>query len=228
MAWLKKPHVVLGIALIVATLAVYYPVHHYPFVDIDDNLYVEAAHVLAPLGWSNLVWGVTHGFVLNYDPLTFFAHNIAVHVFQLNAGRHHDLNLVLHVLNALLLFWILRKATGFTGRSFMVAALFALHPINVENVAWISELKTMLSSLFFFLALGAYRWYAEKPKLGRMAIIVFLFGLGLLARPQVITLPIVLLLWDYWPLGRMFHSSIDPSHMETTSRRFHPEAFLPC
>ena len=226
MGWLKKPHVLLGIALIVATLAAYYPVHHYPFVDIDDNLYVsEDAHVLAPLGWSNLKYGFTHVFVLNYDPVTFVAHNVAVNVFQLNAGRHHDLNLVLHVLNALLLFWILRRATGFTGRSFMVAALFALHPINVENVAWVSELKTMLSTLFFFLALGAYRWYAEKPKLRRMAVIALLFGLGLLAKPQVITLPIVLLLWDYWPLGRMFPSAIDPSHMETKVEPLPPRSF---
>ena len=98
----------------------------------------------------------------------------------------------MHALNAVLLLWVLWKATGYLGRSFMVAALFALHPINVEAVVWIAERKTMLSTLFFLLALGAYRWYASQPKLGRMAVVAFLYGLGLLAKPQVITLPFVL------------------------------------
>jgi hypothetical protein len=98
---------------------------------------------------------------------------------------------------------VLRQATGFIGRSWMVAALFALHPVNVESVAWISERKNLLSMLFFLLALGAYRWYVREPRTGRYAVVAGFFALGLMAKPQVITLPFVLLLWDYWPLRRM-------------------------
>ena len=111
------------------------------------------------------------------------------------------MNVVLHLINVVLLFWVLWKATGYAGRSLMVAALFALHPLNVESVAWIAERKTMLSMLFFLLALGAYRWYAYKPGKARYIVVALLFVLGLMAKPQVITLPCVLLLWDYWPLA---------------------------
>ena len=211
-AWPQRQTLLLSLALFLATLALYYPVHHYPFIDIDDNFYVtENPHVLGALNLSTVKWAFTHPFVLNYDPLTFFSHSLDVQMFGLDAGRHHDVNVILHALDAVLLFWVLKRATGYTLRSFMVAALFALHPINVENVAWISERKTMLSTLFFFLALGAYRWYAREPRLRRMAVVAFLYGLGLLAKPQVITLPFVLLLWDYWPLRRMFATAPDSS-----------------
>ncbi len=111
--------------------------------------------------------------------------------------------MVLHIVNVLLLFWVLLTATGFVGRSAMVAALFALHPINVESVAWVAERKNLLSMLFFLLALAAYRWYAQKPEILRYRLCAFLFVLGLMSKPQVITLPFVLLLWDYWPLQRI-------------------------
>ncbi len=216
----------LSLLLLVSTLALYYPVHRYPFIDIDDNLYVtENAHVLEPLSLSTVEWAFTHSFVLNYDPLTFFSHNLDVRMFGLNAGRHHDVNVILHALNALLLFWVLKRATGFTGRSFMVAALFALHPIQVENVAWISERKTMLSTLFFLLALGAYRWYARQPGRRRMAVVAVLYGLGLLAKPQVITLPFVLLLWDYWPLRRMLPMEPEATADTATDEVFPPRTF---
>ncbi len=202
----------LGVLLVLVTVVLYRPVHHFAFIDIDDPLYVTGdPHVTGVFSLATLKWAFTHPYVLNYDPLTFLAHHLNVQMFQLQAGRHHDVNVVLHILNALLLFWVFRRATGYTGRSFMVAALFAWHPIQVENVAWIAELKTVLSSIFFFLALGAYRWYARAPRLRRMAVVALVFGLGLLAKPQIITLPFVLLLWDYWPLRRMFPAPPDPS-----------------
>ncbi len=208
--WAENHEYLLGLVLVVATLALYYPVHHYPFFSVDDYLYVTGdPHVRDALDWSTVKWAFTHTFVLNYDPLTFLAHSLNVQMFQLEPGGHHAVNVVLHALDALLLFWVLRRSTGFTARSFMVAALFAVHPINVENVAWISELKTMLSTAFFLLALGAYHWYARKPVERRMTIVELLYVLGLLAKPQVITLPFVLLLWDYWPLGRMFATKPD-------------------
>jgi len=211
--------------LVVAAFAIYYPVHNYSFLlGIDDGAYVyDNAHILHPLNWTEIKWAFTHTYCANYDPLTFLAHSIDVRMFQLNAGWHHEVNVVLHALDAVLLFWVLKRATGFTGRSFMVAALFAVHPINVENVAWISELKTMLSTAFFLLALGAYHWYARKPELRRMLGVGFLFGLGLLAKPQVITLPFVLLLWDYWPLRRMFAGAPQVSS-DTRSREIFPPA----
>jgi protein O-mannosyl-transferase len=207
-----KKYFLLCLVLVVATLALYYPVHHYPFFELDDYVYVTGdPHVLGALNWSTVEWAFTHSFVLNYDPLTFFSHNFDVRMFGLDAGRHHQVNVILHALNAVLLFWVLSRATGFTGRSFMVAALFAVHPIQVENVAWIAERKTILSTVFFLLALAAYRWYARKPVKRRMTVVECLYVLGLLAKPQVITLPLVLLLWDYWPLRRMFPKAPDSS-----------------
>src|ERR1019366_5519430 len=129
---------------------------------------------------------------------------------ELNPAGHHGTNVLLHALNVALLFWVLLQATGSTGRSFMVAALFALHPINVESVVWVAERKNLLSMLFFLLALGVYRWYAREPRPGRYAVVALLFVLGLMAKPQVITLPFVLLLWDYWPLQRMFAANHEP------------------
>jgi hypothetical protein len=126
----------LTVTLALITFTLYYPVHSYYFFNIDDWAYVyNNPQVLAPLNGSTIIWAFTHSFCLNYDPLTFLAHNLAVHLFQLNPGRHHEVNVVLHALDVVLLFWVLRRATGFTGRSLVVAALFAVHPINVENVS---------------------------------------------------------------------------------------------
>jgi len=197
-AWLA------GALLILLTLALYYPVRSHPFVNYDDNVYVTAnEHVQAGLSLVTLRWALVTYEAGNWHPLTWLSHALDVELFSLDAGRHHQVSTLLHALNAALLFWVLLRATGYAGRSFMVAALFAVHPINVETVVWIAERKTVLSMLFFLLALGAYRWYALSPKPGRYAVVAALFALGLMAKPQVITLPFVLLLWDYWPLGRL-------------------------
>ena len=139
----------------------------------------------------------------NWHPVTWLSHIVDYQLFKDNAGAHHDVNLLLHVIDVLLLFWVLQRATGYTGRSAMVAALFALHPINVETVAWIAERKNLLSMMFFLLTLGAWGWYVQKPRSARYLVVMFLFALGLMSKPQVVTLPFVLLLWDYWPLRRM-------------------------
>ena len=124
-------------------------------------------------------------------------------MFELAPAGHHGTNLLLHVLNVALLFWVLARATGCLGRSALVAALFALHPINVESVAWVAERKNLLSMTFFLLALGAWRWYARKPRRYVTPPLRLSIALGLMAKPQVITFPFVLLLWDYWPLHRV-------------------------
>jgi tetratricopeptide (TPR) repeat protein len=194
----------LGILLVLATVALYYPVSGHPFVNYDDNVYVtDNEQVKSGLNWDTLQWAFTTTEAGNWHPLTWLSHTLDYQLFQADPAGHHNTNLLLHVLNALLLFWVLRQATGFIGRSWMVAALFALHPVNVESVAWISERKNLLSMLFFLLALGAYRWYVREPRTGRYAVVAGFFALGLMAKPQVITLPFVLLLWDYWPLRRM-------------------------
>ena len=202
---------VFSLLLIVLTIALYYPVKSHPFVNYDDNVYVtENLHVQSGLSWETVSWAFTTYDAGNWHPLTWLSHALDVELYDLNPGGHHQSSLLLHIANALLLFWVLQRATGFAGRSFVVAALFAVHPINVESVVWVSERKSVLSMLFFLLALGAYRWYVSKPGVGRYAVVAVMFALGLMAKPQIITLPLVLLLWDYWPLQRMSFAS-DPA-----------------
>ncbi len=204
LAWYKTRPWILAVVLVVATMALYYPVSHHPFVNYDDDVYVtENAHVQSGLNWDTVKWAFTTYEFVNWHPLTWISHALDYQMFQLDPGGHHETSVVLHGLNTLLLFWVLLRATGSPGPSLVVAALFALHPINVESVAWISERKNLLSALFFLLALGAYRWYAREPRVTRYVAVAALFTLGLMSKPQVITFPFVLLLWDYWPLQRM-------------------------
>ena len=199
-----------------ATFALYSSVRHHPFLNLDDDQYVtNNINVQGGVSWDTIRWAFTSYYALNWHPLTWLSHALDVQMFGLDPAGHHEINLLLHVVNVLLLYWVLQRATGYAGRSAMVAALFALHPINVESVAWIAERKNVLSMMFFLLALGAYRWYAAKPDWRRYGVVALLFALGLLAKPQVITLPFVLLLWDYWPLGRM---GTAPGWEETVKR----------
>jgi len=204
----------LGFLLAIAVVAVYYPVHWQPFANYDDPDYVsDNVHVRAGLTWTTIRWAMTARDAANWHPVTWLSHALDTQLFGVTPAGPHDVNVFLHIVNALLLFWVLQRATGFVGRSWMVAALFALHPINVESVAWISERKNLLSTFFFLLALEAYRRYAQTPRPANKAagdprtlrylLVLVLFALGLMCKPQVITLPFVLLLWDYWPLGRV-------------------------
>lgn len=193
----------LGLVLAAAVLAIYYPVHWQPFANYDDPDYVtENIHVKEGLHWQTVKWSLTTRDAANWHPVTWISHALDWQLFGDDPAGPHDVNVAIHLLNALLLFWVLYRATGYMGRSWMVAALFGLHPINVESVAWISERKNLLSMMFFLLTLAAYRWYAERPKDSRYLLVAVLFAFGLMAKPQVITLPFVLLLWDYWPLRR--------------------------
>ena len=205
-------HLPLATALLlaVATVVLYLPVRHHPFLNLDDNQYVtENPHVQDGLTWPTVKWAFTSYYALNWHPLTWLSHAADVQMFGADPAGPHLVNLLLHVLNVVLLFLVLQRATGYTGRSAMVAGLLALHPINVESVAWLAERKNLLSMLFFLLALGAYRRYATAPdgkpaaKTWRYVVVAVCFALGLIAKPQIITLPFVLLLWDYWPLQRM-------------------------
>ncbi|MGO9403609.1 MAG: hypothetical protein ACLPVW_09075 [Terriglobales bacterium] len=187
-----------------ATLALYSPVTWHPFTNYDDPDYVtENQHVRAGLGWHTVVWASTATEEGNWHPLTWISHALDCQLYGMNAGGHHISSVLLHVLNTVLLFLLLAGVTGLTARSAVVAALFALHPLNVESVAWIAERKNVLSMFFFLLALGAYGWYAQKPDWKRYAGVAVLFALGLASKPMVIMLPFVLLLLDYWPLQRV-------------------------
>lgn len=201
----EKRSVVLCLLLVVATLALYNPASRHPFVNYDDDRYVVLnSHVRAGLSWKTIAWSFTSTEQANWHPLTWLSHALDCQLFHLNPAGHHYTNVLLHAVNVVLLFLMLEWTTGFTGRSLMVAALFALHPINVESVAWIAERKNLLSMLFFLLALWSYGWYARQPGVRRYGMVALWFALGLMAKPQIITLPFVLLLWDYWPLRRMF------------------------
>jgi protein O-mannosyl-transferase len=199
----RRQAFVLGLLLIIVSLTLYNSLSRHPFVNYDDDRYVsDNAHVKEGFSWESIKWAFTSYDESNWHPLTWLSHMLDCQLFHLNPAGHHYTNALLHAFNVALLFWVLYSATGFIWRSFMAAALFALHPINVESVAWVAERKNLLSLFFFLLALGAYHWYASKPRAGRYVAVAALFALGLMAKPQVITLPFVLLLWDYWPLQR--------------------------
>ena len=195
---------VLGLLLVVVTLALYNPVSRNGFVNFDDDRYVtDNPQVRVGLRWSTISWAFTSLDQANWHPLTWLSHALDCQFFRLNPVGHHYTNLLLHATNALLLFFVLQWFTGYTARSLMVAALFAVHPLNVESVAWIAERKNVLCMLFFLLALAAYGWYVRRPTIARYLAVALLFALGLMSKPMVITLPLTLLLLDYWPLGRM-------------------------
>jgi tetratricopeptide (TPR) repeat protein len=188
------------------TFAVYSPALKYPFVNYDDVDYVtENPRVQQGLTLETIRWAITSTAQANWHPLTWISHALDCQLFGLDPAGHHFTSILLHATNALLLFFLLMRVTGRTWRSLMVAALFALHPINVESVAWVAERKTVLSMFFFLLTLAAYGWYARRPRLGPHLVVFVLFLLALAAKPMVVTLPFVLLLVDCWPLQRIEH-----------------------
>ena len=176
----------------------------YGFVNFDDGHYVyENPQVLQGLNLTGIGWVFTHSVAANWHPLTVLSHMLDCQFYGLHAGGHHLTNLLLQAATAILLFLVLREMTGTLWRSAFVAAVFAIHPLRVESVAWVSERKDVLSGLFFMLTLGAYVRYVRKPpSRGRYLAVWFLFALGLMCKPMLVTVPFVLLLLDYWPLKR--------------------------
>ncbi len=163
---------------------------------------------MAGLSWSTIKWAFASTEAANWHPLTWLSHALDYQLFALNPAGHHLDSVLIHAVNAVLLFLLLVWGTKRVGPSLLVAALFAVHPLNVESVAWVAERKNVLSTFFFLLAIGAYGWYARKPDWRRYLLVAALFAAGLMAKPMVITLPFVLLLLDYWPLQRIaFRSS---------------------
>lgn len=194
----------LCLLLTVVVLVFYNPVIHNGFLNYDDDQYItQNPHVWVGLTWATVKWSFTTYQLANWHPLTWLSHALDCELFGLNPVGHHYVNVLLHAANVVLLFLLLQSATGCRWRSLMVAALFALHPINVESVAWAAERKNVLSMMFFLLALYAYVWYTRRPGIRRYAAVACFFALALLSKPQVIAFPFLLLLWDYWPLCRI-------------------------
>jgi tetratricopeptide (TPR) repeat protein len=191
-------------ALAVATLAVYGQVLSHQFINLDDDLYVrDNPMVLGGLTLKGMAWAFTTFHAANWHPLTWLSHMVDGQLFGRNAGGHLFVNALIHVSNTLLLFVFLKRVTGASWRSAIVAALFALHPLHVESVAWAAERKDTLSTFFGLLCLLAYARYVEKPSLKRYAFVAIWLALGLMAKPMLVPWPFVLLLLDYWPLRRL-------------------------
>jgi len=200
----KWKNVCIYVGLIAVTLIAYEPLRHNDFVYFDDHRYVtENPNVLGGITRDSVVWAFTESHAANWHPLTSISHILDCELFGLNALGHHLVNLLLHILTTVLLFYFLSSTTGARWRSAFVAALFALHPIHVESVAWVSERKDVLSGLFWMLTLIAYGYYAKRPGIYRYLLVLLCLCLGLMAKPMVVTLPFVLLLMDYWPLNRV-------------------------
>ncbi len=218
----EKHVLILSLLLFTVVLVSYSPITRNGFLNYDDDTYITSnPHVRAGLTSPTVKWAFTTYDAANYHPLTWLSHALDYQMFGLNAAAHHEVNVLLHAANAVLLFLLLRAATGFTWRSLFVAAVFALHPVNVESVAWAAERKNVLSMFFFLLALQAYVWYARRPAVKRYALVVLLFTAALLSKPQVITFPFLLLLLDYWPLGRFrfLEPKREPGAIGATLRR---------
>ena len=193
----------LSLVLFATTMTGFWQVRHHEFIDFDDDLYVWAnPYVRAGVNSESLGWAFTATEGGNWHPLTWLSHMVDCHLFGLNPGAHHLINVLFHAANTVLLFLVLRRMTRTLWRSAAVAALFAFHPLHVESVAWISERKDVLSTLFWMLTLWAYIWYAERPSYKRYLFTLATLALGLVAKPMLVTLPFVLLLLDYWPLAR--------------------------
>jgi Flp pilus assembly protein TadD len=199
--------------LILSTLLVFWQVRNFDFVKYDDNIYVyENPHVLNGLTEDGVIWAFTTNRSANWHPLTWLSLMLDCQLFGANPGWMHLMNLILHLANTLLIFAVLKKMTGALWPSAFVAAAFAIHPMHVESVAWIAERKDVLCTLFLLLTLAAYVSYVRRRGLVRYVLTVLLFTSGLLAKPMLVTLPVLLLLLDYWPLGRFdSHQTIKAS-----------------
>ena len=215
---IKHRDILVCLFLVMATLAVYWQVQNHDFVILDDDLYIyENNYVQRGLTTENIIWAFTDGTrISNYwHPLTWISHILDIQLYGMNAGGHHLTNLLFHIANTLILFLLFNKMTGHLWRSGFVAALFALHPLHVESVAWVAERKDVLSTFFWLLTMWAYSRYAEKPKINKYVVVLLFFVMGLMSKPMLVTLPFVLLLMDFWPLGRwQWGQEIEEEHIK--------------
>jgi tetratricopeptide (TPR) repeat protein len=206
-------------SLLVGTLALYWRVRHYPFINFDDGDYVVGnIHVQSGLTLDSVLWAFTTGARSNWHPLTWLSYQLDAQLFGINAGAMHLENVAIHAINAALLYGLLAGMTGRRPAAAWVAAMFAWHPLHVESVAWISERKDVLSTLFMFLCLLAYLRYVRRPAIANYLLVVVLMALGLMAKPMLVSLPCLMLLLDIWPLRRLWEQSVAPPTLWTRTR----------
>jgi len=201
-----RPALIVAIcaALVGITWLVFAQTIRHEFITFDDPQYVYAnPDISQGLSPGGIAWAFTHTIAGNWHPLTTISHMLDCQLYGLNPAGHHFTNVLLHMVAVVLLLLVLRQMTGSLWRSAFVAALFAIHPLHVESVAWVSERKDVLSAVFFMLTLGAYACYVRAPSVTRYLLVLFLFALGLMSKPMLVSVPFVLLLLDYWPLGRI-------------------------
>jgi len=199
----KQKILIIHIILVVLILAVFRQVSQFDFVNIDDGTYVtENSHVLSGITLEGIHWAFSTTYAEFWHPLTWISLMLDHQLYGLNAGAYHTTNLTLHILSTLLLFWLFNRMTGTPWRSAFVAALFGIHPLHVESVVWIAERKDVLSGFFWMLTLCLYVYYTEKQTIKRYGLVLCSFVLALLSKPMVITLPVIMILLDYWPIKR--------------------------
>jgi len=199
----KKQILIIYVVLILATLAVYWQVHQYDFVNFDDPVYItENSHIQSGITPDGFRWAFSTRYADLWNPLVWLSLMFDYQLHGLNSGGYHLTNLILHILSTLLLFQLFCRMTGAVWKSAFVAALFALHPLHVESVVWIAERKDVLSAFFWMLTLCLYVYYTEKPVIKRYLLVLFSFVLALMSKPMVVTLPVIMILLDYWPLKR--------------------------
>ncbi len=201
----RKTHfIIISFLLVLATLIAFWHVTNSDFINVDDQDYVtENSHVQGGLSLEGITWAFFTGHSANWHPLTWISHMLDIQLFGLKPHPHHAMNLLLHIASTVLLFFVLHRMTKALWQSAFVAALFALHPLHVQSVAWVAERKDVLSAFFWMLTMCAYSYYAERRSLARYLSLLVFFALGLMAKPMLVTLPFVLLLLDYWPMGRL-------------------------
>jgi hypothetical protein len=207
-----KSHLFILVLLAIVTAAAYFRVVQYDFINWDDEEYIgKNQHVITGITIGNVRWAFTTTHAWNWHPLTWLSLQLDAAVWGIKQpGGFHATNLVFHIANAVLLFGVLCRMTQSQWRSAVVAGLFALHPLHVESVAWVTERKDVLSTFFWILTMGAYVGYVERPGVRRYALVVLSFALGLMAKPMLVTLPVVLLLLDYWPVGERRAGGVNP------------------
>jgi protein O-mannosyl-transferase len=214
-----RRQILICLFLTFTVLAAFWQVNRCDFINYDDEDYItENSHIQNGITTEGIRWAFTTSHSANWHPLTWLSHMLDCQLFGLKAGRHHLTNVFFHIANTLLLFLILNLMTRAFWQSAFVAALFALHPLHVESVAWVSERKDVLSTFFWMLTMGAYIFYVERPVLQRYLPVLIFFALGLMAKPMLVTLPFVLLLLDYWPLQR-FRQKRSAQEIQTDSHR---------
>jgi hypothetical protein len=213
-----RQKLIVYLVLTIVTLAVFWQVNQYGFINFDDDIYITKNNIIqSGITLDGLHWAFSTRYADLWNPLVWLSLMFDYQLHGLNAGGYHLTNLILHLMSTLLLFWLFSRITGAIWKSAFVAALFALHPLHVESVAWIAERKDVLSAFFWMLTLCLYVYYTEKPVIKRYLLVLLCFACALMSKPIVVTLPVIMLFLDYWPLCRLQSRKVMTSMPEVLS-----------